>query len=183
MSKAPEKAKTEAAAPEGTPPKKKPPIVPILLLIGGLALGGGGATAYFMFLAPKPAPAPDAAHAETEEKAEKKGGHGEESTEPVFVELERLTVPLVDERGKLSTYVTMEVSLEVENGKDGFVKGRLPIVRAAVNEGFSTAKLALAGQPRQIDFAKAERLLAEIANKALESDAVLSAHIIAAMPI
>jgi len=92
-------------------------------------------------------------------------------------------VPLVDERGKLSTYVTMEVSLEVENGKDGFVKGRLPIVRAAVNEGFSTAKLALAGQPRQIDFAKAERLLAEIANKALESDAVLSAHIIAAMPI
>lgn len=182
MSKAPDKAKAEAAD-GAAPPKKKPPILPLLLLVGGLALGGGGASAYFLFLAPKPAAATDAPAAVTEEHAEKKGGHGDEAEEPAFVELERLTVPLVDERGKLSTYVTMEVSLEVAPGKDGFVKGRLPIVRAAVNEGFSTAQLARADQPRQIDFAKAERLLAELVNKALESDAVLSAHIISAMPI
>lgn len=184
MSKAPNKAKTEAAAPEGAAPaKKKPPLVPILLLVGGLVLGGGGATAYFMFLAPKAAAAPGAATAEVEEKPEKKGGHGDAPEEPAFVELERLTVPLVDERGKLSTYVTMEVSLEVGPGEDGFVKGRLPIVRAAVNEGFSTAQLAQPGQPRQIDFAKAESLMTELVNKALEKDAVLSTHIISAMPI
>lgn len=189
--KAPAKAKTEAAAPDSAEaPKKKPPLVPILLLVGGLALGGGGASAYFLMFAPKPAAATPEHAAETgehaaepEEHAEKRGGHGDKAEEPSFVELERLTVPLVGENGKLSTYVTMEVSLEVAHGKDGFVKGRMPIIRAAVNEGFSVAKLASPHEPRQIDFAKAERLMAELANKALEEESILSAHIISAMPI
>lgn len=170
----------KAGAAEGekaeAPAPAKKSMLPLILLAAGLALGGGGASAYFLLLAPKPA----AAVAAKEDSHAKKAEEGQ----PEFTKLERLMVPLVASDGKLTTYVSLDSALETANKDDSlYLKARLPVVRAAINEAFSARSYARSDNPRMVDLAQAERALAEAANKALDKPVVRAAHVTSATPI
>lgn len=89
----------------------------LFIVIALLVLGGGGAGAYFYFSQTAEASAgPDAGDdhdlAKKDEKHAKKGGHGEE--EVVFVEMDPLILPIVDNSG-VTQVVSLVIALEVPN--------------------------------------------------------------------
>ncbi|MGB4058074.1 MAG: flagellar basal body-associated FliL family protein [Alphaproteobacteria bacterium] len=79
-----------------------------------LVLGGGGAGAYFYFSKPAEASAgSEVADAHEKNKEEKKkGGHG--AAGAVFVELDPLILPIIDNTGVTQT-VSLVIALEVES--------------------------------------------------------------------
>lgn len=154
--------------------KKPSKLVPVLLTVVGLLLGGGGATAYFLFLAPH-----SAGKAEAEAPAEPEGP----PLPPEFVEVSRLTVPLVNPEGSLSGYMNLELKFEVAAQDAEYVKARIPMVRHAINETLSRTSIADQNNSMLLDYAVAQRVLREAANRALEREVVRTVQITTALPI
>ncbi|HEY4546633.1 MAG TPA: flagellar basal body-associated FliL family protein [Pedomonas sp.] len=174
MGKAP-KFKTPDADGDVVVEVKKPSkLVPVLLAVVGLLLGGGGATAYFLFLAPN---ASDKSEAEA--PAEPKGP----PAPPEFVEINRLTVPLINPEGSLSGYMNLDLKFEVKVEDVEFVKARIPMMRHAINETLSRTSVADKGNPLLLDYPAAQRVLRDAVNGTLGRDAVRTVQITTALPI
>ena len=84
----------------------------IIGLIAVLMLGGGAAGAYFYFS--KPAEAASGEVAEHEKADEKAAAHGQPAAEVYFVDMEPLTLPVIEERG-VNQGVSLVITLEVPN--------------------------------------------------------------------
>jgi len=169
-----DKGKDEASG-EGTGEAKKPSkLVPMLLAVIGLLAGAGGASGYFLFLAPQ-----TSGDAAAEKPEEPKGP----PAPPEFVDINRLTVPLVAPDGTLSGYMNLDLKFEVKPGELEFVKARVPMMRHAINEALSRTTIADPKNPLQLDYAQGAQVLREAVNRALEREAVRSVQITTALPI
>lgn len=166
---APETSEDSDAAPAKP---KKPMGLLIGLLVAGLALGGGGASAYFMFLAPPPGEK----SAEAEEPAKPE-------VPPVFINVDRMTVPMLDDQKRLVRYVSVNLTLAVDPEQEDFVKPRLPMVRHGINQALSTRAVSQKDNDNLLDYDRAEAAFREGANEALGKAAILSVKITSAMPI
>jgi len=155
--------------------KKPSRLMPMLLAVVGLAVGAAGASGYFLFLAPPPAPGETGA-----EKPKKPKGP---PAPPEFVDINRLTVPLVAPDGTLSGYMTLDLKFEVAPEDAAFVKARIPMMRHAINEALSRTSVADPKNPLQLDYARGAQVLHEAVNRALGREAVRSVQITTALPI
>lgn len=164
-------AEAEAAA-EALAVKKPSRLVPVLLAVAGLLLGGGGASAWFLYLAPQ-------SGAEGEAPARPKGP----PAPPVFIDINRLTIPLVSPEGALSRYMSLDMKFEVSADDVDFVKARIPMMRHAINETLSRTSIADKNNPQLLDYATAQKVLRDAANRALTREAVRSVQITTALPI
>lgn len=154
--------------------KKPSRLMPMLLAVIGLIAGAGGASGYFLFLAP-----PASGEAGAEKPKKPKGP----PAPPEFVDINRLTVPLVSPDGSLSGYMTLDLKFEVAPEEAAFVKARIPMMRHAINETLSRTSVADPKNPLQLDYARGAQVLREAVNRALEREAVLSVQITTALPI
>lgn len=152
--------------------RKPSRLVPALLAVVGLALGGGGATAWFLFLGPQ-------AGSEAEAPARPKGP----PAPPVFVDVNRLTIPLVNAEGMLSGHMNLDMKFEVAADDADFVKARIPMMRHAINETLSRTSIADKNNPQLLDYALAQKVLRDAANRALTREAVRTVQINNALPI
>lgn len=169
------KPKDDPAANAPAKPKK-PLALMIVLLLLGLTLGGGGAAGYFLFLAPK------GEHDAEAEAAKEKAAL--EAIPPEFIEIKRMTVPMLDSTGRLTGYMGVDLNFQVAGGPDvEFAKARLPMIRHAINEALSQTAVTVEGKPRVLDYARAEKLLTDSANRALGRDVVISTQIVSALPL
>jgi flagellar basal body-associated protein FliL len=167
--------KTDAKAGEA-PPKSKTGLVAALMLVLGLAVGGGGAAGYFLFLAPKPPAEGVVAEAKpAEEEAEK--------AKPEYFAMDRMMVPMIDQRGLLVGYLSLDLSLEIDPLQADVLKNNLPIVRHTFNEVMSTVPLGRADNPKLLDFPKAQAALVKAANEALGEPVVKQLVIVSALPV
>lgn len=166
--------KSKAADAGVAQPAKKSPLVPILAAVAGIALGGGGAAGYFLTRPPA------GANAETQ-PAEEKGADADAA--PEFVDLSRLTVPMIDPAGKLKGYMNLDLKLEVPASEVEFTKARVPIIRHAINETVSGTSVADPKNPELLDYKRTEKLLMDAVNAALGKQVVQSVQVVAAMPL
>jgi flagellar basal body-associated protein FliL len=165
------KAATPAETEGAPPPKsKKGLFIALGLALAGLLLGGGGASAYFLLLHP----ADKAAVKEAAEEIVK--------APPEYVEIDRMLVSLLDQDGKLLTYLSLDLTLEVEAKDLDYVNNRLPLVRHAVNEAFSMMPMA-AKNKGSLDFEKASKTILKLSNEALGQPAVVRVDIVNALPM
>lgn len=162
-------AESEAEALEVKKPSR---LVPALLAVVGLALGGGGATAWFLFLGPQ-------AGSEAEAPAKPKGP----PAPPVFVDINRLTIPLVNAEGMLSGHMNLDMKFEVSTDDADFVKARIPMMRHAINETLSRTSIADKNNPLLLSYPTAQKVLRDAANRALGRDAIRTVQITSALPI
>jgi len=142
----------------------------ILAILVVLALvGGGGAGAYFYFMKSAEASQPEGVDAEkyAEKKEEK-----DKSTH-IFVELDVLTLPIIDDSGVTQT-VSMVVAIEVVDDKAAAtVTAQAPRLRDAYIQkmyGILYANNALKGGVIQVSAIKEQ--LNEISHKVLGKDIV-----------
>ena len=91
-------------------------LLPLLVLLAGAGVGGGAAYGTGLLVGPRPAKA----HTAPEEQTG-------------FIAATKITAPLVLADGRLSGYVTFDVSLEVPLTQTGTVTDRLPLFLHAVN--------------------------------------------------
>ena len=91
----------------------------VLAFIALLVMGGGGTGTYFYFKQPAQAAGVKDEVQEEHKSANKgkSGGHGENAYELVYVELDPLILPIIDEYG-VSQTVSLVVSLEVATDED-----------------------------------------------------------------
>jgi flagellar FliL protein len=143
-----------------------------IALVLGLGLGGGGAAFYFISMAP-----PASAQKEEAKKEEV------EPTTPIYVEIDRLTVPLLERDGTINGFLSLDMTLEVKEKNADFVKNRQPVIRHAINELLSTTSIRAEGKSASIDYPRASRLLKEAANKALGEPVVERVDIVSALPV
>lgn len=139
----------------------------ILLIVGlvvGLGVGGGGAYLYFMDGQNN---APDAEF-EAEVAAEP-----EEPDDPQYVEIKRLTGPLISETGGVLGYVFLDVSLEV-NGTDDqeYLSGRRAILQDAFLKEMSANPMSRPGQPGVIDYEGLQERFRRVGNGALNNQMI-----------
>ncbi|MCH8685454.1 flagellar basal body-associated FliL family protein [Pedomonas mirosovicensis] len=171
-----EKAKNKAEADGAAAPKKPSKLVPMLMALVGILVGGGGAAAYFLLLAPQH---DGAAAEEAQAPAEPEGP----PALPEFVDLSRMTVPLVTSDGKLSGYMNLDLKFEVKAEDAEFVKARIPMVRHAINETLSHTPIADARNPQLLDYDVAEKVLRDAVNQVLGKPVIHSVRVTSALPI
>ncbi|MCB1652334.1 MAG: flagellar basal body-associated FliL family protein [Alphaproteobacteria bacterium] len=106
----------------------------IIAIVALLLLGGGGAGAYFYFMKPAEASISEEEagdHNEHAQKEDEKGGHGEHGAQGVFVELDPLILPIVDNTG-VSQVVSMVIAIEVEDAaNEELIKHMAPKLKDA----------------------------------------------------
>jgi len=160
---------TVDVAPE--PPKSsKLPI--IIMLLAGLFIGGGGASAYFMFMAPKP----EVAEADQTEDEKKKQELAE--LKPLFVLVDRISAPLISADNVIVGHVSMYVRLQVKNEDDkDWVRDRLPMVRHAINLGVAKTGVNYKDSPFTVDYDGTATRITDAVNAYLHTDRILAAHI------
>ncbi|MEM6680809.1 MAG: hypothetical protein AAF607_01055 [Pseudomonadota bacterium] len=153
-------------------PAKQSKLPIIIMLFAGLFLGGGGATAYFLFAAPKPE------LAETQQSEEEKKKQDLAALKPRFVNVDRISAPLISADNVIVGHVSMYVLLQVDTEDDrDWVRDRLPMVRHAINLGVAKVGVNYKETPFTVDYdATAERIVAAV-NDYLHTDRVLAAHI------
>ncbi len=174
MGKAPKFRTPPAASDAEVLEVKKPSrLVPVLLAVIGLLLGGGGATAWFLFLAPQ----------SSQQSADAPEEPDGPPVPPEFVEINRLTVALVDQTGTLTGHMSLDLKFEVGVQDLDFVKARIPMIRHSINATLSETAIADKKNPLMLDYPVAQRVLREAANRALGNSAVLSVQIVRALPI
>lgn len=177
-------AKTAEAKPGAdgaTAPKGKRGMLVIVMLVLGIALGGGGAAGYFLYLAPKPKDA--ATLAAEKAKADAEEAKRLAAIEPDFEEMERMTMPMIDQKGLLVGYMSMDVSLQIAPEKGDLVRARLPLIRHAFNEAMSVVSVGQATDPRMLDYTKAEQVLMDAANTAVGEAAIQRIVVVSALPV
>ena len=163
-------AETETEVLEVRKPSR---LVPVLLAVIGLLLGGGGASAWFLFLAPQ-------SSQQAEDGPEEPKGP---PVPPEFVDINRLTIALVDPTGHLTGHMSLDLKFEVAVEDLDFVKARIPMMRHSINSTLSTTSIADKNNPMMLDYPLAQRVLRDAVNRALGRDAVRSVQIVRALPI
>lgn len=156
--------------PAAEPKKSKLPL--ILMLIGGLAIGGGGATGYFMFAAPK------AETAQTDQTDDQKEKEQLAARKPKFVDVDRVSAPLINERKVVVGHVSMYIRLQVKDDDDiDWIRDRLPMVRHAINLSVTKTGVNFPDSPFAVDYDGAAKRIAASIGAYLQTDKVLAAHI------
>lgn len=100
-----------------------------------------------------------------------------------FVPAIRMTAPLVFEDGRLASYITFDVQLEVASNKAESVKDRLPLLMHAVN--LRTYRNPLASGPDGMipDIGKLRQVINEAATETYGKDMVHRVVVTQATPI
>lgn len=134
------------------------------LIIGiafGLLFGGGGVGAFMMMAGDK---APEK-HPEIVIDTKPK-------TDPHFVKVERVTIPLVQNNRVLGNML-MELSLEVD-GNDNKMKvvRNLPEIRDALLRHYSRVPIGKKDNPRSVDYPRLKKTTQDISNKILNEPLV-----------
>lgn len=156
--------------PAAEPKKSKLPL--ILMLIGGLAIGGGGATGYFMFAAPK------AEMGRTGQTDDQKEKEKLSARKPKFVDVDRVSAPLINNRMVVVGHVSMYIRLQVKNDDDiDWLRDRLPMVRHAINLSVTKNGVNFPDSPFSVDYDGAAKRIAESVSAYLQTDKVLAVHI------
>ncbi|MEO0412775.1 MAG: hypothetical protein AAF221_13145 [Pseudomonadota bacterium] len=157
--------------PAEAPKRSKLPM--IITLVAGLVLGGGGAAGYFMFLAPTGEPVAETAEAKAaamQAKLAKK--------KPVFVDVDRVSAPLIAEQLHVVGHVTMYIRLQVEDEDDqDWVRDRLPMVRHAINLAVTRKGVSFSDDGHKVDYDGSASRIAKAINAYLKTDKVIAAHI------
>lgn len=125
----------------------------IMMLVGALVvLAGGGAGAYFYFMQPAEASAPEGEDHEVAKKEEK-----HEDVHYEYVELEPLVLPIVDKKG-VSQVVSLVVALEVDGHGDDVRKMEPRLKDAYIQElyGMLNEHAALKGGVIQVGYIKSK---------------------------
>ncbi|PCI50496.1 MAG: hypothetical protein COB49_03725 [Alphaproteobacteria bacterium] len=147
-----------------------------LLIIGllvGLLLGGGGGVGAFMMLAGDG----DKHEAEAEEIIVEET---EPETDPYFVKIDRMTLPLVHKNRVLAN-VVIDFSMEVDGDDNKMTVIRnLPEIRDAMLRHFSNTAIGKTGSPRSLDYPRLKKTLRDISNKVLHDPLVLRVMIVQA---
>ena len=125
----------------------------VLMIVGALVvLAGGGAGAYFYFVQPAEASAPEGEEHEVVKKEEK-----EAPTHYEYVELDPLILPIVDKSG-VSQVVSMVIALEVDGlNKAEHVKSMAPKLKDVYIQdlyGMLNEHAALKGGVIQVGYIK-----------------------------
>ena len=138
-------------------------ILMLSVALAGLGVGGGAAYATSMFLAP-PAPADTPGPA-------------------AFVPAGKILAPLVQKAGRLSSYVSFTVELEVGADTAEDVQARLPLLLNAVN--MRTYKTPMAAGPDGLlpDIGTFRKVVMEAADEAFGKGMVRRAAITQANPV
>ncbi|MCF6195625.1 MAG: hypothetical protein L3J50_02895 [Emcibacter sp.] len=144
-------------------PKKGSKKLLIIGLLLGLLLGGGGGVGAFMMMGG------GGEHAEEEHK---EAIVEEPKTDPQFVKLERMTLPLV-KNNKVLGQMVIDFSLEVD-GTDNkmMVIRNLPEIRDSMLRHYSETPLGKADSPRSVDYPRLKDTLKKISNKSLHDPLV-----------
>jgi hypothetical protein len=140
-------------------------LLPLLVLLAGAGVGGGAAYGTGLLVGPHPAGA-------RAPKQEKTG----------FIAATKITAPLVLADGRLSGYVTFDVSLEVPLTETGTVTDRLPLFLHAVN--MRTFRTPMAAGPDGLlpDLGTFRAVCMEAADEAFGPHVVRMAAITNAVP-
>lgn len=140
-------------------------LLPLLVLLAGTAVGGGAAFGTSLLVGPRPA----GARAASDEKTG-------------FVSAAKVTAPLVLADGRLSGYVSFEVSLEVPQAQAESVTARMPLFLHAVN--MRTYRTPMAAGPDGLlpDLSTFRRVCMDAANEAFGAHVVRFAAITKAVP-
>lgn len=141
-----------------------------LLIIGlllGLLLGGGGGVGALMMIGG------DGTESHEEEIVVE-----EPKTDPQFVKVEHMTIPLVHNNRVLGN-MTIDFSMEVD-GDDNKVRviNSLPEIRDAMLRHYSDAPLGKADSPRKVDYIRLKKTLMDISNKVLHDPLVLRVMVV-----
>lgn len=162
-----DKAETEEEKPESGSKK--------LLIIGllvGLLLGGGGGVGAFMMLA--------GGEEEAEVLEEEVPVVTVPETDPHFVKIDRMTLPLVH-KNRILGNVMIDFSMEVDGNDNKMVVIRnLPEIRDAMLRHFSVTPIGKEGSPRNVDYPRLKKTLEDISNEVLHDPLVLRVMIVQA---
>lgn len=146
-----------------------------LLIIGlfvGLLLGGGGGIGAFMILGgsdDNEQVPEDEVVVVTEPK-----------TDPFFVKVERMTLPLAYKNRVLGN-VMIDFSMEVDGNDNKMTVIRyLPEIRDAMLRHFSDTPIGKAGSPRSVDYPRLKKTLKDISNEVLHEPLVQRVMIVQA---
>ncbi|VAV86944.1 hypothetical protein MNBD_ALPHA02-309 [hydrothermal vent metagenome] len=146
-------------------PKKGSKKLLIIGLLLGLLLGGGGGAGAFMMMG-------GSGEEHVEETDHKEAVVEEPKTDPQFVKLERMTLPLV-KNNKVLGQMMIDFSLEVEGTENKMTVIRnLPEIRDAMLRHYSDTSLGKADSPRSVDYPRLKKALKKISNKSLHEPLV-----------
>lgn len=152
-------------------PKKGSKKLLIIGLLVGLLLGGGGGAGAFVMLG-------------GEEKAEEVHEEvvvEEPKTDPQFVKIDKVTIPLVYNNRVLGNMM-IDFSIEVDGDENKMAVIRnLPEIRDAILRHYSDMPLGKAKSPRSVDYPRLKETLKDISNKILHEPLVLRVMIVQAL--
>jgi hypothetical protein len=152
------------------PAPKRSLLLPIILCVAGLAIGAGGVAGYFLFLH-KPANAAAAEHKEEASAEAKK----EESD---FVTVDRIMVPMIDRQGKLVSYASVDLELEVAAEDRGEADMNVALARAGITRRMSQETVVTLADSGVIDYDRADAILTEAVNEGYGKPIVRKVHIV-----
>ncbi|MCF8474486.1 MAG: hypothetical protein K9G26_07305 [Emcibacter sp.] len=143
-----------------------------LLIIGllvGLLIGGGGGVGAFMMM--KKSENHETVHVEEPIKEEPK-------TNPQFVKVERLTIPITHNNRVLGN-ITADFSMEVDGDENKMIVIRnLPEIRDNMLRHFSVTAVGKDNHPKSIDYDKLKQTLLDISNDVLHEPIVLKVMVV-----
>ncbi len=146
-----------------------------LLIIGlfiGLLLGGGGGFGAYMMLAGGNKPE---VHEEEVAVIVK-----EPKTDPFFVKVDRMTLPLIHKNRVLGN-VVIDFSMEVDGNDNKMMVIRyLPEIRDAMLRHFSVTPIGKTDSPRNIDYPRLKKTLKDISNNVLDDPLVMRVMVVQA---
>ncbi len=152
-------------------PKKGSKKLLIIGLLLGLLLGGGGGVGAFMMMG---------GGGEHVEEEHKEAVVEEPKTDPQFVKLERMTLPLV-KNNKVLGQMVIDFSLEVDGTDNKMIVIRnLPEIRDAMLRHYSDMPLGKTDSPRSVDYPRLKKTLKKISNKLLHDPLVTRVMIVQA---
>ncbi|MCK5424228.1 MAG: hypothetical protein KAI89_02570 [Emcibacter sp.] len=148
----------------------------IIGLIVGLLLGAGGGFGAFMMLGG----GDEEIHDEEDPLEEEFVVEEEPKTDPFFVKIERMTLPLIYNKRSLGN-VMIDFSMEVDGNENKMIViNNLPEIRDAMLRHFSYTPIGKDGSPRSVDYLRLKKTLMDISNKVLHDPLVLRVMVVQA---
>lgn len=142
------------------------PIIPILCVVGGLAVGGAGM--YFLAPALSGGGAPE----EQTVAAEPDMPEGE-PRDLLRVNVERFAAPMIDLDNRVLGYIWMDLSFEVDGPTNqSLLNARLPRVQSAMQRALHAAPTVDPDRPGALDLAGVEKRLRSAAHSAAGQDVI-----------